>query len=89
MWGEMGVADAVGSLLRLTVLCGGRKGGGSRESDHVHGLELGLEPAKDDVDGDAAVRVVVDGGDLLGGYGGIPGTWEEGGDDFEPSGGVQ
>ena len=51
--------------------------------------EFGFEPARDDVDGYPAFAVVVDAGDLLGGYGWVPGAREEGGDDSEFGRGVQ
>lgn len=42
--------------------------------------EFCFEPARDDVDGNAPVGVVIDAGDLLRCYGGVPWSWEKGGD---------
>lgn len=52
-------------------------------------MKLGLEPTKDDIDSNAAIGVVVDGGDLLGGDGRCPGSWKECGNDFKAAGGVE
>ena len=53
------------------------------------GLELAPEPPRDDVDGDAPVGQVIDGGDLLGQHHRIPRAGQDGGDDFQSLGGSQ
>ncbi|TKW58365.1 hypothetical protein CTA1_5231 [Colletotrichum tanaceti] len=62
---------------------------GVLEPPLADGRELALEPAADDVDGDAAVAVVVDAGDLLGDRRRVPRPREDGGDDLDGVGGLE
>ncbi|MDQ1042938.1 hypothetical protein QFZ76_001174 [Streptomyces sp. V4I2] len=55
----------------------------------AEGGELALEPAGDDVDGEAALRQVVGGGAQLGQDAGVPQAGVDGGDDLQSLGGEQ
>ena len=45
--------------------------------------KLRLEPARNHIDSHAPLRINVDTSNLLRGYGGIPGSWQQGSDEFE------